>query len=242
MREIERLAIVRRQQQQADRLAGILVEQLVHGEEVAQRLAHLLAGDVEEAVVHPVLRHDAVAEGATALRDLVLVVREDQVEAAGMDVESLAQMLRAHRRALDVPARPAATPGTCPARLVRRRGLPQHEVGGVLLVGRDLDPGTGHQLVVRAPRQAAVVVHRGHAEQHMTLGGVGVAPAISRSMMAIICATNFVARGSNRAAALALHVAAIGVGGARGQRLDGLGVVGGPHHDAVVDIGDVTRR
>jgi hypothetical protein len=95
---------VRRQQQQADRLAGILVEQLVDGEEVAQRLAHLLAGDVEEAVVHPVGRHEGVAERRAALRDLVLVVREDEVEAAGMDVEGLAELLGAHRRAFDVPS------------------------------------------------------------------------------------------------------------------------------------------
>src|SRR5204863_6101407 len=110
MREIERLAVMRRQQQETDRLARILVKQLVHGEEVAERLAHLLAGDVEEAVVHPVLRHEGTTERRAALRNLVLVVREDQVEAAGMDVERLAQQLAAHRRAFDVPARRSATP------------------------------------------------------------------------------------------------------------------------------------
>lgn len=139
VREVERLAVVRRQQQQSDRLAGILVQELVHGEEVAERLAHLLAGDVQKAVVHPVPRHDGMTERAAALRDLVLVMREDEIETAGVDVEGLAQELAAHGRALDVPARPAATPRARPARLLRRRGLPQHEVGGILLVGRDVD-------------------------------------------------------------------------------------------------------
>src|SRR5258708_12177193 len=115
MREVEWLAVLRREQEPPDRLGGMLVQKLVHGEEIAERLAHLLAGDVQEAVVHPVLRHDAMAEGAAALRDLVLVVREDEVESAGMDVECLAEMLGPHRRALDVPARPPAPPRPPPA-------------------------------------------------------------------------------------------------------------------------------
>src|SRR6185437_3750693 len=80
-REVERLAVIRREQQKADRLARILVEQLVQAEEVAERLAHLLAGDVEEAVVHPVLRHEGMTERRAALRYLVLVVRENEVDA-----------------------------------------------------------------------------------------------------------------------------------------------------------------
>ena len=221
----------------------MLVQKLVHGEEVAERLAHLLARDVQEAVVHPVLRHDGVAEGAAALRDLVLVVREDEVEAAGMDVEGLAQVLGAHRRAFDVPARPAAAPRARPARLIVGRGLPQHEVGGVLLVGRHLDPRAGDQLVARAPRQAAVVAHARHAEQDMALGGIGM--AVVDQALDHGDHLGDVLRGARldvrRQRAQPAHVALIGVPRARGQLLDGLAVVGGAHHDAVVDIGDVAH-
>ena len=43
--------------------------------------------------------------GALALRDLVFVVRKDQVDAAGMDVDRrLAEQPQRHRGALDVPA------------------------------------------------------------------------------------------------------------------------------------------
>ena len=65
-----------------------------------------------------------------ALGDLVLVVREDQVDAAGVDVERRAEVLHRHRRALDVPARPAgpdrpspttARPASGPSR-ARSRG------------------------------------------------------------------------------------------------------------------------
>ena len=47
---------------------------------------------------------------AFALRDLVLVMREDEIDAAAMNVEGLAQMRLAHRGAFDVPAGPPAAP------------------------------------------------------------------------------------------------------------------------------------
>ncbi len=58
--------------------------------------------------------------GAVALGALVLVVREDQVEAAAVDVELLAELAHRHGGALDVPARPAVAPTgwatSCPRR------------------------------------------------------------------------------------------------------------------------------
>ena len=45
---------------------------------------------------------------ALALRNLVFVVREHQVFAARMQVEAVAQKFHRHRRALDMPAGPAA--------------------------------------------------------------------------------------------------------------------------------------
>src|SRR5262245_16042018 len=107
---VERLAILGLQHRESDCLArpGVTLparEQLVHSDEVAEALRHLLSFDLEEAVMHPHLRHDRRAEGAARLRDLVLVVREDEVDAAAVNVEGLAEMGSRHRRALDVPAR-----------------------------------------------------------------------------------------------------------------------------------------
>ena len=140
------------------------------------------------------------------------------------------------------PGRPRphglSQPGCC-----ARRGLPQHEVGGVLLVGRHVDPGAGHQLVARVARQAAVVAHARHAEQHMAFGGIGM-PLGDQLLdhgdhRADILGGARLEVGRERAQPA--HVALVGVAGARGQRLDALVVVGRPHHDAVVDVGDVAH-
>ena len=62
----------------------------VEVDDVAQRLAHLGLAEVEQAVVHPVPGERQ--PGRAGLGDLVLVVREDQVEPAAVDVELGAQV------------------------------------------------------------------------------------------------------------------------------------------------------
>ena len=133
LREVDRLAPGRGQEEDQHRLASPLVERLPDRRDVPERLGHLLAGEAEHPVVRPDLR-ERVAE-RLRLRDLVLVVREDEVEATAVDLERRAVDLLRHRRALDVPARPAAPPRRVPPgvlglRLVR---LPEREVAAVLL-------------------------------------------------------------------------------------------------------------
>src|SRR6185312_16739120 len=101
-----------------------VVQQIPDRDKIAGRLCHLLAFDLQEAVVHPDVRHRGRAVRAARLRDFVFVVRKDQVEAAAMDVEDIAEIGRAHRRALDMPAWPAATPRAFPARLTGGGLLP----------------------------------------------------------------------------------------------------------------------
>ena len=87
-----------------------------------------------------------VSKAQQRLRDLVLVVREDEVDAAAVDVEDLAlrriaageprlegldEVLPRHGRALDVPAgtarrRDAGRRG--PGRILRPGGFPEHEI------------------------------------------------------------------------------------------------------------------
>src|SRR5205807_879841 len=112
---------------------------LADGDDVAERLRHLLAAEVEHAGVEPVAGEGALAEGPLRLRDLVLVVREDEVTAATVDVERLAQVAVHHGRALDVPAGAPGAPGAVPGRLARLRAFPEREVERAPLGLADLD-------------------------------------------------------------------------------------------------------
>src|SRR5690606_12808645 len=112
--------------------------------------------------------------GAAGLGELVLVVGEDQVEPAAVDVELVAEVAAGHGGALDVPAGPARAPRAGPGgvgRLLRLGGLPQREVARVALAARVGVVGRLH--VVRAlPGQAAVLGVGGDVEVDVT-GAVG---------------------------------------------------------------------
>ena len=85
------------------------LDELVDRDGIARRLRHLHAVREEVLAVHP-MRDRRVAVRAFGLRDLVLVVRKDVVDPAGVQVETLAEVSRAHRRTLDVPPRKAGPP------------------------------------------------------------------------------------------------------------------------------------
>ena len=110
------------------------------------------------------------------LRGLVLVMGEDEVVAAAVDLEADAEQLLGHRRALDVPARPAAAPRRVPggvlALLLR---LPQREVERILLAVGALDALALVHLVDGAVAQRAVVGVGAHAEVDVAVDRVGVA-------------------------------------------------------------------
>src|SRR5438445_5097755 len=62
------------------------------------------------------------------------MMRKDEIDAAGMNIKSLAQILHRHRRAFNVPARPAMSQAGVPGRLVRSRcRFPQSEISRVFL-------------------------------------------------------------------------------------------------------------
>ncbi len=94
-----------------------------------------------------------------------------QIESAAVDVESRAEVLLRHRRALDVPARPPAAPGRLPPGvLVRLRALPQREVPRILLERSGLL--RRHVFRARA-REPPVVAEARHPEVHVAPRLVG---------------------------------------------------------------------
>ena len=105
--------------------------------------------------------HRRTARDRRRLGDLVLVVGEDVVDAAGVDLEARPEVAQGHRRALEVPAREAVAPRARPAEDPALAGrLPEGEVGRVALVGLDLRSMARPQAVERVARQAAVVGER----------------------------------------------------------------------------------
>ena len=83
--------------------------------------------------VKPVTR-ELLASRAFALRDLVFMMRKDQINPAGVKVERLAKIFHRHRRTFDVPAGPATPYFSVPRGLFGSvRGLPQCEIARVFL-------------------------------------------------------------------------------------------------------------
>src|SRR5205823_13135345 len=70
----------------------------------------------------------------TRLRELVLVMREHEVQPAAVDLEHRPERLLRHHRALDVPPGPAAAPGGVPPCVfVRLVPLPEREIARIFL-------------------------------------------------------------------------------------------------------------
>ncbi len=243
-RPVDRLAVVGAQHRKPHHVARPVRQHLADGDEIAEALAHLLAFDLQEAVVHPEIRHHGCVERAARLRDLVLVVREHEIDAAAVDVEGLAEMLPRHRRAFDVPARPARRPdagGDGHAGSPRLRRLPQHEIHRVALVGRDVDARARDHLVERTLGELAVVLHRRHAEQHVLVGHVGVVrgdqPLDQRLHLLDVLgrARLDVRRQAAERRDVLLEIPV----GLFGQVADGDAALGRTRVDLVVDVGDV---
>ena len=115
--EIHRGTVVSRENEEADGhrrvgLIQILVrtrKELLQGDEVTQRLTHLLAVDGNHVVMHPVFHH-VVALRGHALGYLTLMMREHKVHATAMNVEMLTKIFASHSRALAVPSGETVAP------------------------------------------------------------------------------------------------------------------------------------
>src|SRR5437763_620506 len=112
-----------------------------------------------------------LAVAAFYLGDVVLVMREDEVEPTAVKVERLAEDSAAHRRAFDMPARPAFAPRTVPRRLARLSALPEGEIGGRPLSLGHLAPFPLHALEPPAAELAIFGV-LADVEVNVAVGGV----------------------------------------------------------------------
>ena len=152
-----------------------LFQRFLHRYQVAQRLAHLVAAQPQQAVVHPVAGEGDDARGRLALGDFVLVMGEDQVLPASVNVQALAQVGHGHTGAFNVPAGTARPPRAFPRRLAGAGALPQGEVHGVFLVLVYLDATARLHPLQGAVAQFAVALAALHPEEDVAARGVGVA-------------------------------------------------------------------
>ncbi len=148
-----------------------------------------------------------------------------------------------HGRALDVPARPPAPPRAVPAGLLRARGLPEHEIHRIALVGGHLDAGARDHVVHVPVRQAPVFLVGGHREQHVALRRVGVALRDERldhgdHLPDPFGRPRLVVRGQ---AAQRRHVLVVPAQRLVGDLADRPPGLGGARVDLVVHVGDVAH-
>src|SRR5512137_1602544 len=113
--------------------------------------------------------HEGFSGGTGGLSNLVFVMGKDQVFAATMDVERGTQILHAHGRAFDMPARAALAKLRIPVdfAIVLFIGFPQGEVASVLalvFIRIDATAGACLQAVHIETAELAVVGKRGESE------------------------------------------------------------------------------
>ena len=192
--------------------------------------------------MHPNVGQWSAVVGTGALRALILMVREGEIDATAVDINGGPQAFRNHRRTFDVPARPAAAPWAGPAGLVLARRLPQHEIGGILLVRRHFHAGAGNHLVQRPARQPAVIAVAGNIKQHMAIGGIGMALEDQQRNHVDHCRD---AGGGVRVQVGPLHTQGRRVFQIKrfvpfGDHVDAHALGAGLVHDLVVDIGNIS--
>ena len=145
------------QQHKPDRLVAEFLRHIAYKEEVSSRFRHFFVVNIQHSVVHPDIGKSA-ARRALTLRDFVLVMRENEVSAAAVNVDCVADIVARHRRALDVPARSALAERRIPVRLAGFRCLPHGKIHRVALFLADFDTRTRLQIVERLVRELAVLV------------------------------------------------------------------------------------
>ncbi len=124
--------------------------------------------------MHPVARKRRLTRELLALGYLVLVMREDKVVAAAVDVKLRTETPRAHGGAFDVPAGPPGSPRAVPRGLPRLRALPQREVHRVLLALVHLYPRARVHLIKPAVAELSVIGVTQHPEVHVAIERVRV--------------------------------------------------------------------
>ena len=150
-------------------------DQVIQQENIARGLSHFRPIRQQVLAVDPVVDMDAV-KSPLALGDFILVVGENVIHAAGMQVKPLPQILAGHGGTFDMPTGKALAPGTGPLHIpARLRGFPQGKIPGIAFQGVGFGPHPFQQIAAEVAGQAAVLGKLRHRKIDIAAGLVCVA-------------------------------------------------------------------
>jgi len=73
------------------------LKQFMNRYEIAEALRHFLAFNLQEAIMHPDIGHAGRAKCAATLCNFILVMRENEIDSAAVNIKSLTEIAMAHR-------------------------------------------------------------------------------------------------------------------------------------------------
>ena len=118
---------------------------------------------------------ERLAGEALALGYLILMVREDKILAAAVNINGVAEIAPVHRGALDMPAGSALAPRGIPCGLAGFRGFPDGEIHRLALDLADHYTRARLKILKRLMRELAVILELLGAEINVALRLIGVA-------------------------------------------------------------------
>ena len=210
-------------------------------EKISQRLAHFLRIYSDKSIMDPVAHERRTAGERLRLGHLIFMVREYQIAAAAVEIETTAQILVGHGAAFDVPARPTRSPGAIPAGFAGFGALPECKIHRMALAVVHFHPGTGLHILQATAAQMAVRREVLNAEIYVAVHHIGV-PLVDERRNHI---DNFRHMPRNPWIQIhptdiqAVHHFKIGLDIATGELMPGNPLPGGGIDDFVVDVGKI---
>jgi hypothetical protein len=174
IRPIEGTPVMRPHNKKPQPLGVDSLQDLADREEIAKRFGHLFVINPHEPVVHPgtdewlTVRECGLS--ALGLSDLVFMMRKLEIRPATMEIETIAQQLRRHGRALQVPTGSTLTVIGGPSslrRIVRLGGFPENKIERILLVIGHCHTLTRSQFVGRLSGQSTITWKAPNRKQHV---------------------------------------------------------------------------
>ena len=159
--EVKRASVMSRQEEETESISGILFKDILHKEEVVERLAHLFRINGNKSIVQPVI-YEMAACASFGLGNFIFMVRENKIGSAAMEINGISQVMGRHGRAFNMPAWSSLAPRAFPERFTRLCCLPKGKVARVSLFIVDFNADAGEHIFHFSSGQFAIVLECGN--------------------------------------------------------------------------------